>query len=55
MSASEIVPSRWVPELAVELGKHIEALDVNPLICGPDGAVTVGALAVPCRTTPPVS
>jgi acetate---CoA ligase (ADP-forming) len=44
-----------VPELAAELGQHIEALDVNPLICGPDGAVAVGALAVPHRTTPPVS
>ena len=44
-----------VPELAAELGKYIEALDVNPLICGPDGAVAVGALAVPHRTTPPVS
>jgi hypothetical protein len=44
-----------VPELAVELGEHIEALDVNPLICGPSGAVAVDALAVPRRTTPPVS
>jgi hypothetical protein len=42
-----------VPGLAAELGKYIEALDVNPLICGPD--VAVGALAVPHRTTPPVS
>jgi hypothetical protein len=36
-----------VSELAVELGEHIEALDVNPLICGPDGAVA--------ERTPPVS
>jgi hypothetical protein len=44
-----------VPEVAAELGKYFEALDVYPLICGPDGAVAVGALAVPPRTTPPVS
>jgi acetate---CoA ligase (ADP-forming) len=31
-------------QLAVELGDAIEALDVNPLICGPDGAVAVDAL-----------
>ena len=45
----------WAIAGVPELGKHIEALDVNPLICGPDGAVAVGALAVPHRTTPPVS
>jgi acetate---CoA ligase (ADP-forming) len=33
-------------ELAVELGDQIDALDVNPLICGPRGAVAVDALAV---------
>jgi acetate---CoA ligase (ADP-forming) len=33
-------------ELAGELGEHIEALDINPLICGPDGAVAVDALVV---------
>jgi hypothetical protein len=44
-----------VSELAVELGEHIEAPGVNPLICGPDGAVAVDALTVPRRTTPPVS
>jgi hypothetical protein len=42
-----------VSELAVELGEHIEAPGVNPLICGPDGAVD--ALTVPRRTIPPVS
>jgi acetate---CoA ligase (ADP-forming) len=33
--------------LALELGDDLEALDVNPLICGPGGAVAVDALAVP--------
>jgi acetate---CoA ligase (ADP-forming) len=31
-------------QVAVELGDVIEALDVNPLICGPSGAVAVDAL-----------
>jgi acetate---CoA ligase (ADP-forming) len=35
--------------LAVELGDEIEALDVNPLICGPGGAVAVDALVIPRR------
>jgi acetate---CoA ligase (ADP-forming) len=34
-------------QIACELGDVLEALDVNPLICGPDGAVAVDALAVP--------
>jgi hypothetical protein len=33
--------------LAIELGGELEALDVNPLICGPSGAVAVDALAIP--------
>ena len=33
--------------LAVELGDVLEALDVNPLVCGPAGAVAVDALVVP--------
>jgi hypothetical protein len=33
-------------ELATELGDVLEALDVNPLICGPAGAVAVDALAI---------
>jgi acetate---CoA ligase (ADP-forming) len=33
--------------LAVELGEHLEALDVNPLIAGAAGAVAVDALVVP--------
>jgi acetate---CoA ligase (ADP-forming) len=34
-------------QLAAELGDELEALDVNPLICGPAGAVAVDALAIP--------
>ena len=34
-------------QLAAELGGVLEALDINPLICGPDRAVAVDALAVP--------
>jgi len=33
--------------LAVELGDGLAAVDVNPLLCGPDGAVAVDALVVP--------
>ena len=36
-------------EVACELGDELEALDVNPLICGPHGAVAVDALAVRSR------
>jgi len=36
-------------ELACELGGELEALDVNPLICGPDGAIAVDALAIRSR------
>ena len=32
--------------LALELGSELAALDVNPLICGPAGAVAVDALAI---------
>jgi hypothetical protein len=35
-----------VSAVAGELGDHLEALDINPLICGPDGAVAVDVLAV---------
>ena len=31
-------------ELASELGEDIDALDINPLICGPHGAIAVDAL-----------
>ncbi len=33
-------------ELACELGQDIDALDINPLICGPGGAVAVDALVI---------
>jgi acyl-CoA synthetase (NDP forming) len=33
-------------ELAVDLGDEIEALDVNPLICGPSGATAVDVLTI---------
>jgi hypothetical protein len=39
-------------ELAVDLGGELEALDVNPLICGPSGAIAVDVLAV-TRPRPP--
>jgi acyl-CoA synthetase (NDP forming) len=34
-------------QLAVDLGAELEALDVNPLICGPSGATAVDVLAIP--------
>ncbi len=34
-------------ELASELGEHLEALDINPLICGPTSATAVDALVIP--------
>ncbi len=37
--------------LAVEIGDALEALDVNPLLCGPSGAVAVDTLVVPARPT----
>jgi acetate---CoA ligase (ADP-forming) len=39
-------------ELAGELGDDLEALDINPLICGPARAVAVDALAIPRRARP---
>jgi acetate---CoA ligase (ADP-forming) len=36
-----------ISTLAADLGDKLLALDVNPLICGPHGAVAVDALAVP--------
>ena len=38
-----------ISALALELGDQIEALDVNPLICGPSGAIAVDVLALQCR------
>jgi acyl-CoA synthetase (NDP forming) len=37
-------------QLAGELGDHIEALDVNPLIVSPTGAIAVDALVTPRRS-----
>jgi acetate---CoA ligase (ADP-forming) len=37
-------------DLAIELGDQLDALDINPLICGPAGAVAVDALAIPTRS-----
>jgi hypothetical protein len=36
-----------VSHIAHELGDHLEALDVNPLIVGTHGAIAVDALVVP--------
>jgi succinyl-CoA synthetase beta subunit len=33
--------------LATDLGEHLEALDINPLICGPATAVAVDVLLIP--------
>jgi len=32
--------------LAIEVADELEALDINPVICGPDGAIAVDALVV---------
>jgi len=45
--ARAIVALSW---LAHDLGDHLEALDANPIICGPDGCVAVDALAIPRRS-----
>jgi acetate---CoA ligase (ADP-forming) len=37
-----------VSVIAAELGDQLAALDVNPLICGPHGAVAVDVLALGC-------
>ena len=39
-------------ELALDLSSELDALDVNPLICGPSGATAVDVLAV-TRSRPP--
>ena len=33
--------------LAHDLGEHVEALDANPVLCGPNGSVAVDALVIP--------
>lgn len=44
--ARAVVALSW---LAHDLGDHLEALDANPVICGPDGCLAVDALVVPRR------
>ena len=39
-----IVAMSW---LAHDLAVHLEALDANPLICGPNGCVAVDVLVIP--------
>jgi hypothetical protein len=39
-----IVGLSW---LAHDLGDHLEAIDANPVICGPSGCVAVDALLIP--------
>ena len=39
--------------LACDLGDALEALDINPLICSPTGAVAVDALLIPGPPAPP--
>ena len=41
--ARAIVALSW---LAHDLGAYLEALDANPIICGPDGCVAVDALVI---------
>ncbi|HKX25818.1 MAG TPA: acetate--CoA ligase family protein, partial [Actinomycetota bacterium] len=38
--------------LALDLGDRIEALDVNPLLAGPDGCVAIDALVIPRGSSP---
>jgi acyl-CoA synthetase (NDP forming) len=40
-----------VSRLASDLGEDLEALDANPVICGPQGCVAVDALVLPRRRT----
>jgi hypothetical protein len=42
-----VVAMSW---LAHDLGDRIDALDANPVICGPNGCVAVDSLVVPART-----
>ena len=41
-----VVAFSW---LAHDLGDHLQALDANPIICGPGGCVAVDALLIPRR------
>ncbi|HYG70667.1 MAG TPA: acetate--CoA ligase family protein, partial [Actinomycetota bacterium] len=42
--ARAVVALSW---LAHDLGEHLDALDVNPVICGPGGCIAVDALVIP--------
>jgi hypothetical protein len=51
-TAAADLPAVWssvvaLGQLAVELGDRLDALDVNPVIAGPHGAVAVDVLLVP--------
>jgi acyl-CoA synthetase (NDP forming) len=39
-------------QLAVELGAHLAAVDLNPVLAGPDSAYVVDALVLPSRAEP---
>jgi hypothetical protein len=41
--------------LAADLGEHLEAFDLNPLICSPSGVLAVDALAIPAASRRPGS
>jgi acyl-CoA synthetase (NDP forming) len=41
-----------VSAIACELGGELAALDINPLICGPSGAVAADVLVEPARRSP---
>lgn len=47
-----IVALSW---LAADLGDLVDAIDVNPVICGPDGVVAVDALVLPRGRGPQVA
>jgi hypothetical protein len=42
--ARAVVALSW---LAADLGDGLQALDVNPVICGPNGCTAVDALVIP--------
>jgi hypothetical protein len=41
-----------VSAIACELDGELAALDINPLICGPSGAVAADVLVEPARRSP---
>ncbi|MGH2589494.1 MAG: acetate--CoA ligase family protein [Actinomycetota bacterium] len=46
-----VVAMSW---LAHDLGDHLEALDVNPVMCGPAGCLAVDALVIPRADARPI-